>query len=618
VLQTVDSTFSVIHNPKFQNFIRQMLTVPWALLGLISLPVVFGIYFFRTRSRRYEVSCLFLWADYSRAKQGGRRIQRLQLPFLIVLELLALTLLTIAASQPMFRIESLGRPTIIILDASYSMLAESGGETTQKRAVRDLHRMFTAQIGSQPVGYPIQFVLAGAKPQLLSGRAKNAAEAREILELWSCGSPASDLEAAVSLAANISTLGTKILVVSDHLPDGEIAEGRVLWKSYGSRSDNMAIINSSRIFQDNKDRLLLEVANLGEKAQPLRMSIIEVQNQRLLFQPENRILEAGQTHLIRTVIPQDIGAIEVRLDKDVLGIDNRLTILPPNRRPVRVRLGSLADDFSEKIKKAVEVSGIGEIVQEHPEIVFGSQRSEVQPLEMPVWFVLIISEPDTAQIKPFIGPFIMDYSNPLTTGLSLEGVIWSGSENLETAGIPIISAGAVPLLTEQRQRNGCRILTLQINDRQSTLTTEPAFPVLVWNILKYRSSQAAGITVNNLKLGTEAEFVPAQGDETITIKPPQGELRTVDSISGNPVRISAEMTGIFQVLASSGAYEFAVGTLSAEESNLLNLTTATVGNWFDEETLRTDFQPFAWFLLLATLLVMAVHHWFISAYKMQI
>ncbi|MDR2754941.1 MAG: VWA domain-containing protein [Planctomycetaceae bacterium] len=594
-----------------------MLTVPWALLGLVSLPIVFGIYLFRTRSRRYDVSCLFLWADHSHAKQGGRRIQRLQLPLLIVLELLVLILLTIAASQPMFRIESMGKPTIIILDASYSMLAETGGESTQKRAVRDLHRMFAAQIGSQPIGYPIQFIIAGAKPQLLFGRAKNVAEAREMLESWYCGSPTADLESAVSLAANIATPGTKILVITDHLPNNEIAEGRVLWKSYGKRLDNMAIINTSRVFQDNKDRLLLEIANLGEKTQLLRMSILEIKNQRLLFQPENRTLESGQTHLIRTIIPQDIGAIEVRLDKDVLAIDNRLTILPPNRRPVRVQLGSLPDDLSEKIKKAVEVSGIATLVHERPEIVFGIQHSGLQSLEIPAWFVSIISEADTAKIKPFIGPFVLDHSSPLTTGLSLQRVVWSASDAQEMSGVSIISAGTVPLLTEQRQRNNSRTLTLQINDRFSTLTTEPAWPILIWNILKYRANQMVGVTVNNLKLGTETEFIPAQGDNSIEIKPPQGKSQTVVSVSGSPIKIPTETTGVYQVSASSGTYEFAVGTLSTEESNLLNLTTATKGNWFDEETLRTEFQPFAWLLLLATLIIMTIHHWFISAHKIQ-
>jgi hypothetical protein len=509
----------------------------------------------------------------------------------------------------MFRLDSMGSPTVIILDASYSMTAETGNETSQKRAVNDLHRMFSGQIGSQSIGYPIQFIIAGTKPQLLSGRAKNAAEAREFLESWHCGSPTADLDTSLSLAANISTSGTKILVVTDHLPLGTITEGRVLWKSYGKRADNLAIIHASRVLQDDKDRLLLEIANLGEKSQTLRMSIVELKNQRILFQQENRTLESGQTHLIRTTLPQNTGTIEVRLDKDLLTIDNRLTILPPEQHPVRVQLDSLPDDFADKIKKALEVSGMARLVQERPEMVFGTQHAEIPRSETSVWFVSIVAENDATQIKPFVGPFIVDHSSPLTTGLSLDGIVWSASETREMNGTPIIAAGTVPLLTEQHHRNGSRTLTLQINDRLSTLTTEPAFPILIWNILKYRSRQIVGMTTNNLKLGTEAEFVPAKSDEIIEIKSPQGKVQTVTAISGNPIKILTEETGVFRVTATSGTYEFAVGTLSAEESNLQNLTTATVGNWFDEETLRTEFRPFAWLLLLAALIMITIHQW---------
>lgn len=582
---------------------------------------MFGIYFFRTRSRRYDVSSLFLWVDHRQATQSGRKIQQLQLPFLIILEMLVLILLTIAASQPMFRTESIGNPTIIILDASYSMLAETNNSTTQQRAIRDLHRMFSAQIGSQSIGYPIQFILAGAKPQLLLNRAKNAVEARNVLESWSCGSPVAEIETAITLATNISTSGTKILVVTDHLPNNEIAEGRVLWKSYGNRSDNLAIIHASRVFQENKDRVLLEIANFSEKAQKLRLSITELPTQRRLFRQDDQILESGQTHLIRTVLPQNTGTIEVRLDKDSLTIDNHLVMLPSYRRPIRVGLDLLSEDIADKIKKAVEVSGIATIVSEHPEIVFRSGDSEQQSLAKPDWLVSILSESDSSKVKPFVGPFVLDRSHPLTVGLSLEGVVWAASDTasdtLSMRGRALISAGSVPLVTEQRQHNGSRVLTLQINNQFSTLTTEPAFPILIWNILKYRSYHTVGMAANNLKLGAEAEFVPAKEDKTIEIQPPHGQLQTIMVTSGNPIKIPTEETGIYRVKSVSGIYEFAVGTLSAEESNLLNLTTATKGNWLDEETLRTEFQPIAWLLLLSALIIVMIHHWFISVRNVQ-
>ena len=593
-----------------------MLTAPWALLGLIAVPIVFGIYFFRTRSRRREVSSLFLWVDRNQARQGGRRIQRLQLPLLIFLELLALILLAVAAARPMIRIESLGRPTAIILDASYSMTAGTDVDTVRQRALDDLYRMFSGQLGSQPIGFPAQFIVAGVKPQLLPGRARNAAEAREILESWTCDAPSADLDAAVSLASNITTPGTKILVVTDRSPKGEIAEGRVLWKSYGRKLDNFAIIHASRVYQDGRDRLLLEIANLSDTPQPLKMSIVDPRRQRVIFQ-DQRSLEAGETHLIRTGLPAEVETLEVRLDDDALAVDNHLTILPPSRRPVRVKLGGLPADLSSKVRKAVEATGMATIVEDRPEIVFGSvTETEASAGAAAPWQVHFITESDAEKVKAFIGPFVLDHGSPLTTGLSLDGVVWSAGENAENDGLPIISAGDVPLLSEIRRRTGARILTFRYNDRLSTLSTGPAWPILVWNILKYRAAQTVGFSSNNLKLGTEAEFVAAEGDTTLEVVSPKGETQKL-TITAGSVRIPADQVGVYRTKTESGNYDFAVGTLSVEESNLLQAETVTVGNWFDEETLRNDFHSVVWGLLLATLTVLTIHHWFISTSKAE-
>lgn len=581
-----------------------MLTAPWALWALLAVPIVFGIYFFRTRSRRREVSSLFLWVDRQQAKQGGRRLRRLQLPLLILLELLILTLLAVAAARPMIRIESMGRPTAIILDCSYSMTAGNGSDTARRRAVDDLHRMFEIQ-----VGYPVQFVLAGVKAQLVSGRARNAAEARRILDDWTCDAPTADLDAAVSLTANVVTPGTKILVVTDRAPKGEIDEGKLLWKSYGRALDNFAIVHASRVYQDDKDRLLLEIANFSEKPQTLRMTVLDPKRKSVVFR-EERSIEGGDVHRLRAGIPDGVETVEVRLADDALSIDNLLTILPPNRRPVRVQVGDLPSDLAPKVRRAVEISGIGSLVRERPELRFDATAD---PATGSVWTVRIV-EPTGENVKSFLGPFIVDPNSPVLTGLSLDGVVWSGDENPSLPGSAIVSVGDVPLLTEQTRRNGSKLFTLQLNDRLSTLTSSPDWPILIWNLLHDRARRTTGLVTNNLKLGTEAEFVPDESDRNLEIVPPRGASTTMP-LSGSPVRISADRVGVYRLVSQSGPYEFAVGTLSTEESNLLPATTAVHGNWFDEETLRSDFRPAGWLFLLGALALLAIHHALISVKK---
>lgn len=593
-----------------------MLTAPWALLSLLAIPIVFGIYFFRTRSRRREVSSLFLWVDRNQAKQGGRRLQTLQLPLLILLEIITLVLLAIAATRPMIRSELAGRPTAIILDTSYSMSAGEGEDTVKNRAVDDLNRMLERQIG-----FPVQFVLAGAKPQLVAGRARNAVEAKEILKDWVCESETADLDAATTLTANVSTPGTKILVVTDHAPTGEITEGKVLWKAYGKSMGNIAIVHASRTFQDDRDRLLLEIANFSDKETRLQMNIIETKQKKVVFR-EDKVLEPLAVHRIRTGIPKEIEDLEVHLADDSLKIDNHLTVLPPSRRPIRVRLGNVPADLKPKLEKALDVSGMVRLVEERPELLFDSSAESSGSANLPtqspsLWTIRLISQDNSDAVKSFVGPFVIDHQHPIATGLSLDGVVWSGSETFNVPGFPIISAGDVPLLTEQRRRNGSRVLTLQLNDRLSTLTSGPAWPILVWNLLKYRGSQRPGIAVNNLKLGSEAEFIANEEDKNLEITLPDGKTRTI-TLTGSSTRIPADQVGVYQIKSESGEFRFSVGTLSVEESNLLAATTETQGNWFDEETLRSDFVPLAWALLLTVLFLLTVHHALVSVSRTEV
>ena len=67
-------------------------TLPLGFLALLAVPILVGIYLLRTRSRRYPVSSLMLWVNQKQAREGGLRVERLQIPLLFLLELLALIL----------------------------------------------------------------------------------------------------------------------------------------------------------------------------------------------------------------------------------------------------------------------------------------------------------------------------------------------------------------------------------------------------------------------------------------------------------------------------------------------------------------------------------------------
>jgi len=121
-----------------------------ALLALAGGIVL--LYFLRARSRRVEVSALFLWEGLrsdprSRAARLRRRIE----PLLLV-QLLVLALMTFALAQPVLR----GlRPHLsgmaIVLDASASMRTRTESEKTHYDLAREKGLEFLNQFPSTPV-----------------------------------------------------------------------------------------------------------------------------------------------------------------------------------------------------------------------------------------------------------------------------------------------------------------------------------------------------------------------------------------------------------------------------------------------------------------------------------
>src|SRR5215470_13367773 len=103
-----------------------VFTFSIAFIALLAAPALVAIYWLRNQSRERQVSSLLLWLDEKQMWDGGRRIHRLQTPLLFFLELIALILLAISAAGPMMRAGDRGRPLIIVLDDSFSMLAGAG------------------------------------------------------------------------------------------------------------------------------------------------------------------------------------------------------------------------------------------------------------------------------------------------------------------------------------------------------------------------------------------------------------------------------------------------------------------------------------------------------------
>src|SRR5262249_36828194 len=149
---------------------------------------------------------------------------------LFFLELLALLLLVVAATGPHWKLAQSTRPLIVVLDDSFSMRAVSGKVTAQARAREALQKLFRFQPPPST-----RLLLAAKEPQLLGASGRNWSEVDKLLAQWTCWSPDSSVDAAITLASELGKQQANILVLTDHAPaERNIANNRLQWRSFGA------------------------------------------------------------------------------------------------------------------------------------------------------------------------------------------------------------------------------------------------------------------------------------------------------------------------------------------------------------------------------------------------
>jgi Aerotolerance regulator N-terminal len=576
-----------------------LFTYPLALVGLIGVPLLVGIYLLRNRFRRQVVSSLMLWLDPREAKQGGTRIRRLQTPLLFLLELLAILLLILAAAEPRLRMTQTARPLVVVLDDSFSMLA--GGEESPRRegirAVLDIMRIRPPST--------IRFVLAGEKPLTLRDPVSTVSEVEDILYGWQCRSAAAQLDEAIALAADLGGDLGLLLVLTDHPPEEKRVpeKGRLQWWSFGKPRSNFAFVSATRTSRDGADRCLLEIANLSEEKGSNTLTI-EAGGEVLQRSPI--ALEPGQTRRVIFQLKPDTPMLRAYLEEDLLAIDNEVFLLPTSSRPVRVALHVGSKDLREPLTKAIKAVRNATITETRPDVIFIDGSAEVEASD--AWVVRLLVEKDA---EAYSGPFVLDRTHPLTEGLSLRGVIWGAGKTEGLDGNPVIMAGNILLLSDAESQIeggfGRHELRWRLRPDLSTLQDSPDWPILIWNILHWRTAQTIGPNRPNIRLGETVTIAfPTPPRENVRLTPSGGKERIL-SARGRTVALKPEDVGSYTIKGDGSEFAFAVNALNRDESDLTGCVPGKWGDWLDETSVQLEYRSVVWAVLLVLLGVLTLH-----------
>lgn len=576
------------------------LTYPLALIALAAVPALAAIYLLRNRYRRRQVSSLVLWRFQVQSKAGGAKINRLQLPLLFFLELLTLVLLVVAASGPQWKLPQAARPLIVVLDDSISMRAQRDGVSAQARAGAFLEQLFRQQPPPS-----IRLIVAGSGPRSLGSTVKSWREVNELLPQWQCWSPASSLDSAITLAAEIGKQQANILVLTDHKPASEdISNPRLEWHAFGLPLDNVAFVNASRTAFGDQDRCLLEIANFSGST---RTTPLLVQTGSNAVQRSLLTLGAHENQRIVFNLPSTVPALRAALEPDALAEDNVIQLLPPSRHRVRVQVALTNEILSALVNRTLDATGLRAAISSNPELVIHETDAVAGSN---AWSLRWTGD---AATNAYTGPFIVDTSHPATAGISLAGVVWAAAAGTNAPGeVPVILAGNIPLLSVREDALGRMRLTVNLNPGLSTLQNTPDWPVLFWNLLNWRISEMPGLKENNARLG--AEVILKCAGAPVTVMLPDGTKNSFPR-TGRELALETPVPGIYSVTLGTTTNQFAVNLLAADASDLSACASGHWGKWSESTERRLVESSVVWIFALLALALLTMHLYLVATAK---
>src|SRR5713226_4724330 len=176
------------------------LITPLALALGITLPIVVVFYLLKVRRHDEEVSSTFLWNDLIRDLAAHEPLQRLKWNLLLLLQLLALALITFAVARPFS--EQIGQKpvqAVLLLDGSASMQAMDVQPSRFAKAVEAAR----STLGGLPENSLATAILVAAHPQVLVSATADRQQVDRALADAQPSGAAADMREALLLARSL-------------------------------------------------------------------------------------------------------------------------------------------------------------------------------------------------------------------------------------------------------------------------------------------------------------------------------------------------------------------------------------------------------------------------------
>ena len=253
------------------------LLTPLGLLGLIGLIVLIIIYIIKPIFQNKIISSTYVWKRSLKYRKKKIPISQLRNILIFICQVLIITSIAVILAQPFINDEEAhkGESTVVVIDASASMLAETGGSSRFDRAITAVTDKVDEVFADETAAMSV--IIASDKPYFVAQEAKAESAAaiksalRDILyetdgkKAYTYGSP--DMAGAMKLAEEITAYNanSKVLLYTD---TDYIAKGKVEIVPMADPSDwNAAILDVRASIVENFYRFEVDVACYGKDEQ---------------------------------------------------------------------------------------------------------------------------------------------------------------------------------------------------------------------------------------------------------------------------------------------------------------------------------------------------------------
>ncbi|MDQ3332390.1 MAG: hypothetical protein M3552_17365, partial [Planctomycetota bacterium] len=418
---------------------------------------------------------------------------------------------------------------VAVLDDTASMsatLSENG--TVGDAAIEELEKRMKL-LGRRAV---LSVITTGARPALLVGPAASWDESEERLKAWKPRATSHDPAAAWDLALQLAGDEGRLLFLTDRLP----AEDAPLPKdfevvSHGRPTANVSLTAPRWRFDPTTGRGTVSLRVYRVASSAAKVVLTGTAAGRTVFTRELDLAANGSTP-IEFEVPGGLGRLTISATSgdDALSIDSTVTLVEPKRRAVHVAV-SLPEGHAaiRPLQRAFEqLPDVETSPVETADLVVapGGTLPEANP---DLWWLGIGPLPplnENAEPTDLAGPFVIDKRDPVTDGVTLDGVVWGGVQDAPLAATPLISAGRFPLLS-RLDGTPTHAYLLNIDFARSNLADGPDWPILMANLINAVRDDRPGLRRWNYRSGeTIAMRSPASaagGATTLTLVGPEGE-----------------------------------------------------------------------------------------------